>query len=387
MASFYKRGKTWSFMIDVGLDKDGKRKQKGCGGFRTKKEAEEAAAQLTTELSQGTFVQEKDVTFRDFSKVWLNLYSSQVKKSSTRVRQHEVNNLLYYFDNIKIKDITKKQYQDALLDLPKRGFAENTIAGIHGTARMLFKKAVELDIIKKDPTEYARPPRKVETLEDIEKEDELPKYLEKEDLATFLRMAHDAGLKDDYAIFTVLAYTGIRGGELCALKWSDINFEDHTIKIAKTYYNPNNNIKLYELQPPKTKSSKRVIIVSQHVIKELEKHQARQNKYKMRNRDIWHNENFVFCVDKHPGYPIYLKLIEARMARLLKIAGLNQELTPHSLRHTHTSLLAEAGVGLEEIMERLGHTDDDTTKRVYLHVTKDMKKEAAHKFDELMNSL
>jgi integrase len=65
---------------------------------------------------------------------------------------------------------------------------------------------------------------------------------------------------------------------------------------------------------------------------------------------------------------------------------LNQELTPRSLRHTHTSLLAEAGVGLEEIMERLGHTDDDTTKRVYLHVTKDMKKAAAHKFDELMNS-
>jgi integrase len=107
----------------------------------------------------------------------------------------------------------------------------------------------------------------------------------------------------------------------------------------------------------------------------------------MRNRDVWHDGDFVFRVDKYPGYPIYLKLIEIRMARLLKIASLNQQLTPHSLRHTHTSLLAEAGVGPEEIMERLEHTDDDTTKRVYLHVTKDMKKEAAHKFDELMNSL
>lgn len=58
------------------------------------------------------------------------------------------------------------------------------------------------------------------------------------------------------------------------------------------------------------------------------------------------------------------------MARLLKIAGLNGQLTPHSLRHTHTSLLAEAGVGLEQIMDRLGHTDDHTTKNVYLHVTK-----------------
>lgn len=62
------------------------------------------------------------------------------------------------------------------------------------------------------------------------------------------------------------------------------------------------------------------------------------------------------------------------MARLLRITGLNQDLTPHSLRHTHTSLLTEVVVGLEEIMECLGHSDDGTTRKVYLHVTKDMKK-------------
>lgn len=75
------------------------------------------------------------------------------------------------------------------------------------------------------------------------------------------------------------------------------------------------------------------------------------------------------------------------MNRLLKIVKLNEELTPHSLRHTHTSLLAEAKVGLEEIMERLGHADDEITRRVYLHVTKTMKKEASQKFSELMKSL
>jgi len=75
------------------------------------------------------------------------------------------------------------------------------------------------------------------------------------------------------------------------------------------------------------------------------------------------------------------------MARLLKIAGLSSELTPHSLRHIHTSLLAEAGVGLEEIMDRLGHSDDNTTRNVYLHMTKEMKKEASHKFGKLMRSL
>lgn len=75
------------------------------------------------------------------------------------------------------------------------------------------------------------------------------------------------------------------------------------------------------------------------------------------------------------------------MKQLLKEAELNERLTPHSLRHTHTSLLAEAQVGLEQIMDWLGHSDYETTKNVYLHVTKEMKKEASQKFGELMRSL
>lgn len=387
MAHFYKRGKTWTYVIDGPKDKNGDRKQISKGGFRTKQDAVDAAAAVTVEKATGAYVKESDISFRAFSEFWVKVYAPSVKKSSVRVRQHEVNTLLRYFDAIPIKDITKKQYQDALLDLHARGYSENTIAGVHGTAKMLFKKAVELDTIKKDPTQYARPPRKRQTLEEIEKSDDLPKYLEKEELAEFLRFAHDAGMDDDYAIFLVLSYTGIRVGELCALKWPDINFEGTKIKIVRTYYNPDNNVVKYELLTPKTKTSIREIEVSLKVIKELELHRARQNKAKMQNRDVWHDENFVFTLQSNPGYPLYIKRVENRMARLLRLSGLNSELTPHSLRHTHTSLLAEAGASLEEIMQRLGHADDDTTRRVYLHVTKGAKKEAAHKFDKLMDNL
>ncbi|MEC3838734.1 MULTISPECIES: tyrosine-type recombinase/integrase [Bacillus amyloliquefaciens group] len=70
-----------------------------------------------------------------------------------------------------------------------------------------------------------------------------------------------------------------------------------------------------------------------------------------------------------------------------KRADLNEDLTPHSLRQTHTSLLAETCVSLEQIMDRLGHTDNQSTKNVYLNITQEMKKEASHKFSELMRSL
>ncbi len=109
----------------------------------------------------------------------------------------------------------------------------------------------------------------------------------------------------------------------------------------------------------------------------------------MKHRDIYHDKDFVLAsIDEElPSYPLYIKKIENRMRRLLKIAELNPELTPYSLHHTHTSLLAEAGVSLPQIMERLGHKDEDTTKNVYLHVTKEMKKEASQKFKELMENL
>lgn len=108
----------------------------------------------------------------------------------------------------------------------------------------------------------------------------------------------------------------------------------------------------------------------------------------MLHRDVYYDQDFAFAkTEKDMGYPEFIKTIQNRMRRLLRLAGLNEALTPHSLRHTHTSLLAEAGVGIHEIMERLGHQDDEITKRVYLHVTKTMKKEAVQKFRDLMRSL
>jgi integrase len=73
------------------------------------------------------------------------------------------------------------------------------------------------------------------------------------------------------------------------------------------------------------------------------------------------------------------------MARLLTHSVLNIKLTPHSLRHTHTSLLAQVEVEIDEIMDRLGHQDDSTTRRIHLHVTK-QRRNASIKFSDLIRS-
>ena len=250
-------------------------------------------------------------------------------------------------------------------DLKKKGYAQNTIEGANRTGRMIFKKAVELGILIKDPTEFTYVPKNQKTVKELEEKNDVPKYLEKEELKHFLEVAKKMGLDQDDIIFLLLAYTGIRTGEMCALKWKDINIKEQTISISKTYYNPTNNRKEYKLLTPKTNTSVRIIDIDDTVINELLRHKAFQNKAIMQYRDVYHNEGFVFASfdDKLPGYPLYIKKIENRMRRLLKLAGLNTELTPHSLRHTHTSLLAEAGVSLPQIMERLGHKDEEYYKK------------------------
>lgn len=111
------------------------------------------------------------------------------------MRQHEIDKLLPYFANLKLKDITLKKYQDALNDLKEKGYADNTLDGVHRTGRMIFKKGIEMERIKKDPTAFSYLKRDKKTIVELE-EREISKYLEKEELALFLDTAATKGLED-----------------------------------------------------------------------------------------------------------------------------------------------------------------------------------------------
>ncbi|MEG6521088.1 tyrosine-type recombinase/integrase [Desulfotomaculum sp. 1211_IL3151] len=385
-------GATWSYIVDVGINpKNGRRKQKKKGGFKTKKEAEQEVAKIVVGMAKGkSYVQESNITFKDFSKIWLDTYkSTKNKKVSTIItREYQLKNLMPYFEHLKMRDISGLEYQDMLNDLKAKEYSDNTISGIHSVGVMIFKKAKKSRVVFENPTELAILPKTAVTVQDIEKGVELPKYLEKEELALLLKAAKEKGLPQDYEVFRLLAFSGMRLGELCVLKWSDLNFEDNTIRITKTYFNPTNNMLDYKLLTPKTKTSIRTIDMDKSVMEDLKRLKAKQSEFRIKHADSYHNEGFVFVnMERNYGYPRILKIFEKRMTRLLKLAKLNQKLTPHSLRHTHTSLLAEAGASLDAIMERLGHKDNATTRNIYLHVTKAVKKETSQKFSELMNGL
>lgn len=392
-------GKTWTYWVDIGPDpKSGKRRQRSKGGFKTRKDAEDAVAALISEVNQGTFFKESDILFKDFAEQWLPMYIERTgpKPGTIRLRKYGIRKLLPYLAHIKLKNVSEEIYQDAIHDLKSNNLSKSTLQGIMATGNMIFGMAVDKKLIKEDPTRTAYIKKDSKTInesndenpdEKNSNEENLPKYFEKEDLKTFLNVAEKYGRFMDTIIFTLLAYTGMRVGELVVLKWKDIDFTKRTVRINKTYYNEYNNIVKYELVPPKTEKSKRKIVVGNRVIEMLLKHKEEQEKIIARLGESYSNKGFIFTnVKGYQGYPILTKLVENRMTRLLKKAGLNPKLSPHSLRHTHTSLLAEAGVELEDIKDRLGHFDDELTRRIYLHITDPVKREASDKFDNLMDS-
>lgn len=387
-----KKGVRWKFIIENGIDpRTGKRDRIVRGGFLKRKDAKAAAEPLEYKLGLSKIDLKRKISVDDFIDEWLNYYEqTQVKITTVRIRMHQSGFMKRYFGKMKLRDITNSKYQEFLFYLKRElKLADNTISGIHGTNRMIFKRAMQQHLIFNNPSDAVYIPKDKKTVDQLENESITERYLEKDELNEFLDAAKKYGRPEAYPIFFTLAWTGMRIGELLALKWKDIDFDKQTISITKTLYNLTGDVTKYILLTPKTKSSIRTIDIEQEVINVLKAHHKRQSELKLALGKVYHDEGFVFTKMRFSkyGYPMLENTIKRWMISLMKNhTKINKHMSPHGLRHTHTSLLAEAGVDITQIMDRLGHIDDSTTKRVYLHVTEKRKKEASHRFGEHMRS-
>ena len=386
MASYSNRGTkrkpNWQYRVIVGKDPlTGKYKRVSKAGFRRKDDAIRAAEILERQVYNGEYLAPVKITFQGLAAQWIDHYSVDAKESSVRARQKAVNVAINELGEYQLYQITKNVYQTFIDNMSKK-YSKNYVDSIHSSSDMAFQYAKEMQYIKEVPSESVKRPKKRKTVEELENENISEQFLEKHELMTFLSVAKEHGLDNDFVLFTLLAYSGCRIGELQALKWSDIDFEAHTIRITKTYYNPNNNKRSYKLTPPKTDSSIRTISIDPAVIKLLQDHKTVQDELKQINHEFYIDNNFVFTGNE--GYPMVYRTIANRMIRLMAMTGIKKHITPHSFRHTHTSLLIEANVHIKEIQERLGHADIATTMNIYAAMTKDMKKEASTRFSNLM---
>ncbi|EJW16443.1 site-specific integrase [Paenibacillus alvei] len=379
---------TYRYSVEVIVNGRKKRKQKETKSYATAKEAYNAGILIEADKQRGKLVDEKNITLGVWAERWLENYTIEKEPAeyTLRGKKTTISSLKKYLgEHTRVKDTTNDDYQQWLNKLKKIGRKEGTLKKYHVDACMIFSDAVLKKIITTDPTEAAQVPVYKQTVEEIEAgENILPKYLEKAQLKHFLNIVRFRGSSQEYKIFVLLAYTGLRIGELLALKLSDFNEEERYISVTKTL-TITGSVKNYKLGPPKNKSSVRKVSIGDTAIKAI-KDQLAWREQKEKDGEVIYNGGFLFWSSKYPGYPARPYTVEDQFTRLLKIAELPTTLTPHSLRHTHVTLLAEAGEQLAVIQERLGHKNDELTRRVYLHVTEGQKKLVPDRFEQVMNS-
>ena len=185
------------------------------------------------------------------------------------------------------------------------------------------------------------------------------KYLEPAEIAKLLEYMQKQNMWHWYYVTEFLVLTGLRFGELAALKDSDVSLQDLTIHIDKTY-DSNNDV----VTTPKTDNSIRDIHIQPELITVIQKIRL-WRKEKMLE---WNLSTTLFIPDISTGSYISYAAYDNYLKRKSKLV-LNHQISPHKLRHTHASLLAANGMTPEQIARRLGHSRSDVTKDIYIHVT------------------
>ncbi|EIA31969.1 site-specific integrase [Ligilactobacillus salivarius] len=174
-----------------------------------------------------------------------------------------------------------------------------------------------------------------------------------------------------YVLFRLLAYSGMRIGELLALKVSDIDFNTLQISITKTI--SSNADSRFELHKPKTSTGNRIISVDSDTINLI----STLVKDKKMDDFIF---RFYGC-----SKPYSPRTIALWKNKIIKKANL-REISLHGFRHTYTSLLFESGVNIKEIQKQLGHSKVEMTLNVYTHLNRNNNNDIGSKFDNYLNN-
>lgn len=380
-----KHGAGYQYTVDLDPDPvTGYRRQKSKGGFKTLRLAEKEMNQLIAQIERGDYFEVCEMSINDYLEYWLKTYAKLKTAASTYKRYKEfTNTAIKYIGKIKMSQLKPMHLQKFYSDLINEGKLSNsTILKIHRMLHLAFKNAVGWEMLKSNPADAVQAPR----AEIIEMH-----VWDADTVNEFLETIKDKKL---YIPVLLALQTGMREGEICALRWKDVDFKNGSIHVTKNMQCLNGEI---ILKDPKTKKSKRNIALMKSTIDILKNHKSKQVL------SINEDDNFVCChEDGRPFRTVYVSREFAKLLKRLNIeyqeqkkkAGYKVKDTDvkfpvirfHDLRHTHATLMLQAGINPKIVSERLGHANISITLDTYSHVLPDMQREAVEKLDDLFQN-
>ncbi|MCZ8518857.1 site-specific integrase [Paenibacillus caseinilyticus] len=362
---FRKRGEKWSFSVDLGPDPaTGKRRQKTVSGFKTKKEAERACAELIAAIEGGTYSNNPKQNLETYLTEWLQSKAITLKKNTfasyTNIVTHH---LIPAFGKIELTKLTpahiSKFHAELLND---KGLKEGTVRDIHKVLTTALNQAVKWGMLQKNVASLVEKPRPRAKELSVWNEEEAKRFIK------------TAVKSRSYIAFLLAISTGMRQGEILGLRWKDVDLVGKTIYVSQTLSHDGKEL----TAGAKTKSGSRKISIDDTLANELKKQKSRVSREKMQTEPGKYTD-LDLVVPTSKGTPVTPRNLSRSFYALMEDAKV-PTITFHDMRHTHATLLLSQGIHPKVVAERLGHADMRTTLEIYSHVLPDIQKDAATKF-------
>lgn len=374
-----KSGTRYSVRLYVRKDENGKQEYYVKKGFKTEKEAKLHEARKKVEIEDIGYHRPSNDLFRTVYEEWLPSYKNRVQETTyQRTKDLFRLHILPKFGDKSISKITPVHCQNAINDWAVK---YTNIKQLKSYSSQIFEYAIFAELLQRNPMTNTKLPKR--------EKKESENYFSLEELKEFLEILNKEESLKHILIFQLLITTGVRKGELSALRWVDVNFEEQLLHIGKSYAtirteDPNATRKTIRIQKnTKNVSSERILPIDFQTIELLKlwkKEQAEELlqfgiNTKTKNQLIFTYVNADGAINQ-PLHADYSNNIMKRLEKKYKF----KHVTIHGLRHTHATLLLEGGASIKETQDRLGHKNAETTLNTYSHVTEKAQRNAVEKF-------
>ena len=335
---------------------------------KTKKEVLDQIKKAQREQEQGALVPVSKQTVKQFLEHWLeNVHKQRIKQSSYIKYRKALNyHILPELGHIQLQKLTSEHIDVFYAKLLSKGKSPKSIKDIHGIVRSALQYAVKKKRLPRNVADDVDLPR-------IERYKS--QVLDKEQARKLLEAARESRYE---TLLTVALASGMRRGELLALRWSDIQLDAKSLHVQRTVYRVKGAG--YVESEPKTNRGRRNIMLPQFVIAVLKQHRAQQLEMRLQAGPLWIDRDLVFC--NTTGDFLYPDNVSADFKRLVEKAGL-PAMRFHDLRHSAATILLAMGVHPKVVQERLGHSTIAMTMDIYSHVLPSMQQDVANKIDDM----
>lgn len=341
--------------IYLGKDKlTGKRQYTTRRGFKSKDEAMLTIARVRLNLEEK---KTKSFTYREIYDEWLKEYEPSVRDSTLlRTKRMFRLHILPVFGHLKIDEVKPLLVQQTMNDWNARFVKASAMMNY---VNSVFDFALRMQLINQNPVTLIKKPRRT-------REKSSSNFYDRKQLKMFMDTAKKLNNKRAYLFFRILAFTGMRRGEVLALEWSDFNLKKKTVHIHQTVTRGQNG--LY-ISSTKTLAGDRTITLDSATVDTLNSYQDKHTGRLFKSS----NGGILSPSKPRKWYEVIVSHTDL------------PHITIHGFRHTHASLLFESGANLKEVQYRLGHSDSQTTLDIYTHVTNEAKENLATRFDNYVD--